>query len=432
MSLQPGDTLLRCSGQDVTRKGAKGKGRIMMALPAQLALGKNCDGQLGTLEKADTDNPEFVVTTVEGTYFFPGEFICSTNNYFTISCEPKKRQSVCQDVFDRLLVFKEPIFVPAKTSITMSTNLYQNEIMETDESIDKLIGSSQATDSGLGNQYTRHHGCSHLAEPVKISTEKILNKLSTTRSTEIEDNDSDSDISAYMPSTDEISMNRRLSSRSNKAEVKYNESDDNSEIYFDDFSDSKPKVNKKSVNSKEKVESISKKAQNSVSKKTKSKKQIEEIDLASDSDSDAVANKASTKKKVSSKKSDSTSKSKSKSNKQIKRKRASSDEDDESSEFSDIDDDNNDSLNVSNITSRSSRDRKKVNYSQLDNDDNEDDEDDNVDDIYDSGSSSDGVKKTTKKVKKATAKTVVKTKQKKSESVETIDLLRSSDEEWDE
>ena len=37
----------------------------MMILPAQIALTHGTEGQLGILEKADTDKPEFVVETVE-------------------------------------------------------------------------------------------------------------------------------------------------------------------------------------------------------------------------------------------------------------------------------------------------------------------------------------------------------------------------------
>lgn len=37
----------------------------MMILPAQIALIHGTEGQLGVLERADTDTPEFVVETVE-------------------------------------------------------------------------------------------------------------------------------------------------------------------------------------------------------------------------------------------------------------------------------------------------------------------------------------------------------------------------------
>jgi hypothetical protein len=37
----------------------------MVVLPAQLALMRGAEGQLGVLQKADTNNPELVVDTVE-------------------------------------------------------------------------------------------------------------------------------------------------------------------------------------------------------------------------------------------------------------------------------------------------------------------------------------------------------------------------------
>lgn len=37
----------------------------MLILPAQIALKHGTEGQIGVLEKADTDKPEFVVETVE-------------------------------------------------------------------------------------------------------------------------------------------------------------------------------------------------------------------------------------------------------------------------------------------------------------------------------------------------------------------------------
>jgi hypothetical protein len=37
----------------------------MMILPAQIALNKGTEGQIGMLEKADTETPEFVLNTAE-------------------------------------------------------------------------------------------------------------------------------------------------------------------------------------------------------------------------------------------------------------------------------------------------------------------------------------------------------------------------------
>ena len=62
----PGEVLHSCNGQDLLRKKkAKGRNRVMVVLPAQLAFQHGTEGQIGTLEKADTENPEFVIETAE-------------------------------------------------------------------------------------------------------------------------------------------------------------------------------------------------------------------------------------------------------------------------------------------------------------------------------------------------------------------------------
>ena len=63
--LRPGNTLLKCDGQDITHKG-KGRDkrkRIMMVLPSQIALKKGAEGQLGYLDNANTEHPILVVET---------------------------------------------------------------------------------------------------------------------------------------------------------------------------------------------------------------------------------------------------------------------------------------------------------------------------------------------------------------------------------
>ena len=64
--LKPGNTLLKCDGQDITHKGGKGRDkrkRIMMILPSQIALKKGAEGQLGYLDNANTEHPILVVET---------------------------------------------------------------------------------------------------------------------------------------------------------------------------------------------------------------------------------------------------------------------------------------------------------------------------------------------------------------------------------
>jgi hypothetical protein len=66
----PGNILRKCSGKDLTRKGAKSKGtRLMVLFPSQFGFkDTNCEGTLGTIEKANTENPEFVIQTSKVKY----------------------------------------------------------------------------------------------------------------------------------------------------------------------------------------------------------------------------------------------------------------------------------------------------------------------------------------------------------------------------
>ena len=65
MNLEPGQTLASCSGQDLTRRGAKKDGsRLMMVLPSSLAFKSAAvEGTLGKIENANTENPQLVIQT---------------------------------------------------------------------------------------------------------------------------------------------------------------------------------------------------------------------------------------------------------------------------------------------------------------------------------------------------------------------------------
>lgn len=67
LRMQAGNVLTNCNGQDLTRRGAKQKGsRLMVVLPAQLACkSATIEGTLGTIQKANTENPELVIPTSE-------------------------------------------------------------------------------------------------------------------------------------------------------------------------------------------------------------------------------------------------------------------------------------------------------------------------------------------------------------------------------
>ena len=110
MSMDVGQKLASCSGQDLTRRGAKSKNqRMMMVLPSQLAfLGTDVAGTLGRIEKANTENPELVIETQGGEVRYMGKFVLTSSLYFTVKLQPRQQSSVCEDVFDRVLVFENP------------------------------------------------------------------------------------------------------------------------------------------------------------------------------------------------------------------------------------------------------------------------------------------------------------------------------------
>ena len=78
-SFEPGKTLLGCNGQDISRKKTKGKSRILTILPAQFAVRHSSEGQIGTLENANTNLPEFVVEIDEVDLFFNCRVLYSPN-----------------------------------------------------------------------------------------------------------------------------------------------------------------------------------------------------------------------------------------------------------------------------------------------------------------------------------------------------------------
>lgn len=55
--------LLKCSGQDICRRGKSRN--IMVILPAELSFQKGAEGKLGYIENFDSQTPDFVVETVE-------------------------------------------------------------------------------------------------------------------------------------------------------------------------------------------------------------------------------------------------------------------------------------------------------------------------------------------------------------------------------
>ena len=136
-----GQKLFSCSGQDLTRRGAKSKNqRMMMVLPSQLAFkGTDVTGILGRIEKANTENPELVIEADGGEVRYIGKFVLTSSLYFTVKLQPRQQSSVCEDVFDRVLMFENP-----KTNQVNTTSLSQD----------------------LSSEYKTAFGCSVRSDPL--------------------------------------------------------------------------------------------------------------------------------------------------------------------------------------------------------------------------------------------------------------------------
>lgn len=225
-ALLPGEALLRCNGQDVTRKGSKNK-RIMVILPAQLSLLKGIEAELAYLDNSLEDCPELVVETSEGATRFKGKFVMLENHIFAIECLPKQAQSVCTDVFDRALVFEEG---------------------------EQTGGGGRAELQQQQGDWLFHFGCSSKADPISSTRVKgarkgqqqrpssSLDKVPASSSGEEEESDDefegeDSSDEEYEGGNDAVTADVSLSQRSSgRARVKstYRESSSDEEEEFED------------------------------------------------------------------------------------------------------------------------------------------------------------------------------------------------------
>jgi hypothetical protein len=57
--------LIKCSGQDITRRGGKLKNGVMIVLPLDISIAKGSEGVFGYLENMDSNRPELVLETQE-------------------------------------------------------------------------------------------------------------------------------------------------------------------------------------------------------------------------------------------------------------------------------------------------------------------------------------------------------------------------------
>jgi hypothetical protein len=174
-SLLPSAVLRKCDGQDITRKGGKGKSRIMLVLPAQFAFLKGAEGTLGRIDKINTSSPEFIVPTSEGDLVFTGRFVEAENLcYLGIDLLPRRMQSVCIDVVTRALVFAPPVLRPGSGDTVTgagSEQLARGASVRSTATDDMLTQDTSAISQASGEEalaptsWQWVHGCSAQGRP---------------------------------------------------------------------------------------------------------------------------------------------------------------------------------------------------------------------------------------------------------------------------
>jgi len=145
----------------------------------------------------ETDAPEFTIDTAEveknascyrpfrhqilmsqGKLRFRGRFVLTSTTFFSITLQPKKTNSVCEDVFDRILTFDDDVifshfsinfsslniwwYIPKKLSVQP---LF--EPRTSPEEVPLTVSQTDASnqDTTATSAHVRHFGCSHLADP---------------------------------------------------------------------------------------------------------------------------------------------------------------------------------------------------------------------------------------------------------------------------
>jgi hypothetical protein len=154
--------------------------------------------------------------------------------YFSINLQPKKLHSVCEDLFDRILIFDEPA-------------IYNRNRDNFDVS------------SKLDGDWKIHIGSSHNSDPVKISY--------------LIDNDDVEDSDNENEADEEIVVKKQLPSRSKRASISY---DEDSDSVFDvdqesEDDDEKPVKKTPQKKSSPSTKIKSKKSQNTSPKATNKK-----------------------------------------------------------------------------------------------------------------------------------------------------------------
>ena len=317
--MNPSSLLQRCNGQDITRKGGKGKNRIMMVLPTQIAVVQGTEGTLGSIEKINTNNPELLVPTNDGKLLFRGHFVETTDSCFLgIDLMPKKMQSICTDVISRILVFDEPILLSKDIETNSPDMLTRNASLESSAPEDMMMTQEtnilSQDDAPYKDSYRFLHGCSATARhgdsnavlSLSRKSDSLVSETSSDKVGDVKHVKDESEIVEINSDDDgdESSIPIRPSSRRSTARkaVNYNVDDiaSDSDINYDDFApkadsekaleNEEPKKPVVKTNKRKKSISIPKTSSNKVKQPSSGK---DPYDLCSSSDSEFLADTSS-------------------------------------------------------------------------------------------------------------------------------------------
>mmetsp|Transcript_1647 Transcript_1647/g.2608 ORF Transcript_1647/g.2608 Transcript_1647/m.2608 type:complete len:414 (+) Transcript_1647:1-1242(+) len=167
-SLVLSDALLKCNGQDISRRG-KSK-NVMIILPAEFSFLKGAEGSFGYIDNYNTSAPELVLDTEKGEIRFQGRFQEMSTLFMAIDLQPRKNQSLCLDITSRALVFDMGYkIVPFSTSV---------------RSLDAdLNGGAEDNVASESRQWLTSFGCSSMSHPEAVRvTGSMMSRTATASS----------------------------------------------------------------------------------------------------------------------------------------------------------------------------------------------------------------------------------------------------------
>lgn len=156
-SITPSDSIIKCNGQDISRKGGKSK-PLMVVLPADLSFKKNAEGDFAYIENLNSAQPNLVMEVEGGILRFAGKFVDTRAAFLSIEIHPSKKQSVCNDLTSRILVFDPPTYTTIDES-ECATEMHEKTPLSPDPPSEE--------------HWLKHFGCSAAAQPQTVKSSAL-------------------------------------------------------------------------------------------------------------------------------------------------------------------------------------------------------------------------------------------------------------------